>query len=259
MYNTTTAQAMNTNKFYVAGIKFYELIKLAVKPSIYKDNNSKEYLSYILNAAVKGYTVLDIGSHKRAYFFDLFKISKLPGRLISFETSAGNYTYLQKMKQLMNLDNIIIEQLFISKTDRQLLNSNPSSKRDNVTKATVIDFKSRINKEENEAINMKTVDSYCSINFIVPALIKYKLEGNELNILYGSKEILQKYKPQILIECSEGMVSRETLVTSFKFLTGLNYSGYFILDTIKIPLASFDFNIYQNEVLGFYCNNFIFE
>lgn len=250
MYHNNIAQAMHSNKFFVASLKLYELFKLAVKPSAYKDNNSKEYLPYILNAAVKGYTVLDIGSHKRSYFFDILKISKLPGKLIAFETSSGIYSYLQKMKRLVNLENITVEELAFT---------NNNAEKDNTTGAPVIDFKSKKNKDEIELHQHNMVDDYCCSNFIVPALIKFKLEGNELGVLYGAKETLRKYQPQILIECSEGIVTRDTLLKAFKFLTDLNYSGYFILDELKIPLTSFDFNIYQNEVLGFYCNNFIFE
>jgi FkbM family methyltransferase len=259
MYNTNVLQNMYSNKLFAAGIKFYELFKLAVKPSIYKDNNSKEYLPFIEKAVIKGYTVLDIGSHKRSYFFDLFKIAKLPGRMIAFETSPGIYSYLQRMKQLLNLDNIVIEQSFDRKASLDGGNDNNTSAKDKVTSATIIDFKARINVPEKGRASLDTVDHYCSVNFIIPALIKFKVEGNDLAVLLGAKDTMQKYKPQILIECSEGKVSPDTLIAAFKLLSELNYSGYFILDTIKVPLANFDFNTYQNEVLGFYCNNFFFE
>jgi FkbM family methyltransferase len=247
MYHT---RAVQSNKLFAESIKLYERIKVAVKPSVYKDNNSKEYLPYILNAAVKGYTVLDIGSHKRSYFFDLLKISRLPGRLIAFETSSSIYSYLQKMKRLIHLENITIEDLTFTKNYAEKVKT---------TAATIIDFTSKKNKDETDLSNHNMVDNYCFSNCIVPALIKFKLEGNELTALYSAKKTLKKYQPQILLECSEGIVIRKTLLKAFKFLTDLNYSGYFILDELKIPLTSFDFNIYQNEVLGFYCNNFIFE
>lgn len=78
MYNTNFAHTIYSNKIFVAAAKLYELIKLRLKPANSKNDKSKEYLPYILNAVSKGYTVLDIGTHKRAYFFELFKISKLP-------------------------------------------------------------------------------------------------------------------------------------------------------------------------------------
>ena len=163
------------------------------------------------------------------------------------------------MKRLMNFDNIFIEQLFIVKTNGNAGRTDGSIKNHKTTGATVIDFKDKINKETDSENSIQSIDNYCISNFIVPALVKFKLESDDLGVLFGAKATLQKYQPQVLLECAEGIVSRETLLNAFKFLTDLNYAGYFILDELKIPLANFDFNIYQNEVLGFYCNNFVFE
>ena len=259
MYNTNVLPSVYSSKIFAAGIRFYELIKHAMKPSRYKDNNSKEYLPYILNAVVKGYTVLDIGSHKRAYFIDLFKIAKFPGKLIAFERDKAVFNYLQKMKRLLHFQNIVLEQFLISKENEGAFHSNASTTKDQLKSAPVIDFRARTNRAENEEIKLGIIDHYCFQNFVIPALIKIKLGRSDVDVLQGAKQVMQKYKPKILIECSEGMVGREALLQAFSFLAGLHYTGYFILDTIKVPLANFDFNIYQNEVLGYYCNNFIFE
>ncbi len=253
MYNIHALQPTLSNKIFAAGIKYYELIKLAIKPSVYKDNHSKEYFPFILNAVVKGYTVLDVGSHQRNYLSDMFKISKLPGKLVAFETTTATYSYLTQMKQLMNFDNICIEQLEISEVLQELPEAN------NTSGGTVIDFNARVNIENRTVPGRGKIDDYCLKNFAIPALIKFKLELNNIDVLFSATQLLQKYKPQVLLECVEGKVSRDTLIKTFEFLTDLHYSGSFILDTIKVPLASFDFNIYQNEVLGFYCTNFIFE
>lgn len=250
---------MGSNKFFVAGVKFYEFLKLAVTPKVYKSNESKEYVSFILKAIERGQTVLDIGSHKRDYFFTLLKIAKSPGKVVAFDSQSGICNYLLKMKHLLKLKNVTIEHLAIAETTGKLWTTNTSYKSTSAYVAPVIDFKERINLEANESITIDTIDNYCTTHRIVPGLLKFKLERNGLNILLGATEVLKKYKPQVLIETAESHVSQETLLKTFKFLSDLKYSGYFILDTMKIPLASFDFNIYQNEVLGFYCNSFLFE
>lgn len=253
MYITNMAEPLYSNRIFASVCKIYELLKLSLKPSVHTQNSSKEYLPYILQAMAKGYTVLDIGSHKKEYCFDLFKISKLSGKLITFEQSDETYNYLCRMKKLSKLDNITVDPLFVPANNKAV-----STKRRKASGATVIDFKVKINKKENDSTG-NTVDDYCADNFIVPALIKVRLDGGKLEVLQGAKEVLRKYKPGILIECASNVACRETLITSFKFLSDLCYAGYFILDEIKVPLANFDFNIYQNEVLGFYCNNFYFE
>jgi hypothetical protein len=259
MYTHQIAQTIYSNKFLAAAGKLYELIKLQLRPSFSKDDNCKEYLPYIIDTISKGYTVLDIGCHKRRYIFDLLKLSKLPGRMILFENASPVYKYFFKIKQLLHLANVFIEQSFAVNTNSDSSKSSGDNKSDRSAQATIIDFTLRINKGQDERAASGTVDSYCASNCIIPALIKFKLERNDLNHLKGSGQILKKYKPDVLIECAEGTVSRETLSEAFDFLADLNYAGYFILDTIKVPLRSFDFNIYQNDVLGFYCNNFIFK
>ncbi len=67
------------------------------------------------------------------------------------------------------------------------------------------------------------------------------------------------YKPKILLRCDQRIAGKQKVMTTFQFLTELNYSGHFILDTINIPLINFDFNVYQNEHNDFYCNEFMFE
>src|SRR4051812_7726281 len=111
MYTTNIAQVIYSNRVLTAGKKLFELLKLAAKPGVSKNDNSREYLPYILSIMSKGYTVLDIGTHRRDYIFDMLKIAKLPGRLVVMETGDGFQHYFKKMKQLLNLDRIIIEQL----------------------------------------------------------------------------------------------------------------------------------------------------
>lgn len=259
MYNTTVVHAVNTNSLFAAGIKLYETIKLAMKPGVYSKNDSREYFPFMVNAAAKGLTILDIGDHRRQYLFDMLKISKHKGNVVVFESNAVIYNYLVKMRQMLKLKNVWIERSFLSETTGKVWTANPYYKSNGSGSATIIDFKTRTDKEANEAVDVETIDQYCLNNSICPGLIKIKPEGNELNVLRGSVKTIAQHKPQILIECAGRNIGRERLLQTFNFLTDLKYSGYFILDTLKIPLASFDFNIYQNEILGFYCTNFIFE
>src|SRR4051812_41711927 len=100
MYRINIPPVIFPNKVFAAGLKLYELLKLAVKPSAYRNDNSKEYLPYILKNISKGYTVIDIGTHQRSYIFDILKIAKLPGKLVLMETGDGFLNYFKKMKQL---------------------------------------------------------------------------------------------------------------------------------------------------------------
>lgn len=257
MYYTNIKQPLNTHTIFSAGIRMFEYLKLSLKPGVYKNTDNKEWLTYLLHATSPNLTVVDVGSHKREYLFDMIKVSKHAEKLIAFECDAAIYNYLNKMKHWLKLRNVAIETL--SLPARQHTSTENDRKKNEATIAPVINLKQRINSNRKARPAYTSLDNYFLATGIQPGLLKIKTDGNELDILKGSIKTLELYKPKILLECRETQRSRDRLLSTFKFLTDLHYHGYFILDTMKIPLANFDFNIYQNEIYGFYCNNFLFE
>ncbi len=243
MYYTTHPRQLKTQKIFLTAIKLFEGLKLYFTPSTHKTTENKESLSYISNSIKKGSTIIDFGRHRRTYLFEMLKIAGHSGELIIFEQYPDAYNYLTRMKRWLRLKNVTIKRHVHSER-------RPT--------ATVINIKERIGSEPKNA-DLETADSYFLSNNIEPDLLKIQVDGKELQLFKETIQTLQIYKPRILLECSQARCSRENLVETFRWLTNLGYKGYFILDSLKIPLTSFDFNIYQNEVIGFYCNNFVFE
>ncbi len=89
--------------------------------------------------------------------------------------------------------------------------------------------------------------------------MKINADGNELQILRSALDTLKNDKPKLILRCDQRIAGKQNVRDTFKFLSGLNYKGHFVLDTIGIPLVNFDFNIYQNECNDFYCTEFMFE
>jgi hypothetical protein len=85
------------------------------------------------------------------------------------------------------------------------------------------------------------------------------VEGNELSVFMGAKEILTQYKPKILFECEARFIGEQKVFETFVFLEDLGYTGYFIKDTIRKPISEFSLLHHQHIRSGAYCNNFIFE
>lgn len=256
MYNTHVARISNNQKIFETGSRLLEFFTLSIKWAMYKKKDDNEALSYFLNLIKKESTVLDIGTHNDDYLYQMLKMAKRSGKFIAFENEPDIYDYLSGKKEILKCKNVTIEHLPFSEVTGKTTPGVSSHKR---SSATVIDFKTRINQEAKEATPAKTLDNYCRTNNIEPDFLKINGEGNELAILNGAVEILRKYKPAILIQCEERHAGRDNILKTFKFLTDLKYSGYFILDIMKIPLGNFDFNIYQNPLSNFYCSDFIFE
>lgn len=106
---------------------------------------------------------------------------------------------------------------------------------------------------------IETLDDYCEKKNMHPSFLKIDSGGNELKILMGAINTLKMYKPKILLKCKERLAGAQNMIETFRLLRQLNYKGYFVLDTIKIPVVNFDFNLYQNNCNNFYCSNFMFE
>jgi FkbM family methyltransferase len=94
--------------------------------------------------------------------------------------------------------------------------------------------------------------------------IKLDIEGHELAALRGAVNILDRWKPTILIECDE--LSAGSMPPSFDFLISRGYEGYFIHSLKFHPLNElkpfmFDLSAFQPprpRKFVPYTNNFLF-
>jgi FkbM family methyltransferase len=105
-------------------------------------------------------------------------------------------------------------------------------------------------------------------DFDLPSIgfIKIDVEGHELEVLSGATHIIERDRPNFLIEAEERH-RRGTVTSCSKFLLGYGYRGYFLYEGRLTSISNFDPIIYQNEnAVGFadkvqgktYINNFFF-
>jgi FkbM family methyltransferase len=243
-------------------MKFIEHIKLSHRAYKYRNKEDRGGIKYILNTVKTGQTVFDIGAHKGGYLYLMLNRIGVKGRLFAFEPQSILYTYLTRIKTLFNWNNVTIEHLALSDTYGNATLYIPINKsRPSSPSSTLIMPLERKNIRAEEVVDTETLDRYCQKNNIKPDFLKIDTEGNELNILKGGIQTIKKYKPKILMECEARHVGREKVCETFKLLGDLGYKGYFIFGADRIPLAAFNFEIYQNPlaVKKMYCNNFIFD
>ena len=125
--------------------------------------------------------------------------------------------------------------------------------------ATIIESQMDFRFQSKEEVNTVSLDAYCRQYQIVPDFLKVDVEGNELSVFMGAKQLLRSYKPKILFECEVRFVGEATLLKTFDFLQGIGYTGYFIRGNTRHPVSTFKAVVHQNTEDHFYCNNFIFE
>ena len=256
MYNTTISGAIRSRRIFETGSRIAETFTLFIKLVFNKKRERNEAFSYFPGLIQKGSTIIDIGAHNNHYLYFLLKMEKCAAKLISFETDSETYRHLSLKKETLRLKNVVVEKLSFSKETEKVLPAFSLQRRNG---ATVIDFKTGKSQYTRHAVPAGMLDKYCEVYDIEPDFLFISCKGDELTVLNGAAEVLKKYKPKFLLECHERLAGRKKVLQTFEFLRTLKYSGYFILDTIKIPVINFDFNIYQNPLSDFYCKDFIFE
>jgi len=255
MYSHPVSLAVDYGKIFESSSRLLEFFALNIK-SVYKNSDDNEATADFITSIKKVSTVLDIGQHSQDYLFTILKIAKRAGKLILFENDIDCYNYFLQKREVLKLKNVDIEELeLIEVTEKALVEALPARKRG----AKVIDFSTVLNRNAPNVLALGALDEYCLAYKIAPDFIKIDSLQNKLALFKAAIQILQTYRPKILIECEESREGRENIWQAFAFLTDLKYSGYFILDSMKIPIRNFDFNIYQNPFTNFYCKDFLFE
>jgi FkbM family methyltransferase len=255
MYISNITHIVNHEKIFETGSRLIEFLTCSLQSAIYKNKDDDESLSYFLNLIRKEATVLDIGTHED-YLYAMLKMAKRTGKLVAFETDAGIFNYLSDKKETLHLKNVTIEHLALSEETEKVF---PAFSPLKIKSDQVSGVKTGMNVETKETVAAKMLKDYCIKSNIKPEFLKINAKGNELSILNSISDLLKKFNPKILLRCEERHAGREKIFQTFRLLTDLKYKGYFILDTMNIPIRNFDFNIYQNPLSNFYCRDFIFE
>lgn len=248
------SQMINHHKLVAASIRLFEVLSLSIKRPVCRKSDNNETLDYFMRHIEKGSTVVDIGLHSFDYIHLLRKLSKTMKKLVVFEAGPESQRYLARKKDSLQMNNVEIEDIHLSVSNENVFAGRQLCKTGG---ATVIDFAQKLYKTVTQ-VNSETLDKYCQKNEIRPDYIRINAEGQELSILEGATGLLTHH-PTLLISCEERYAGRERILETFNMLSDLGYEGYFILGDARIPIANFDFNIYQNPVYDFYCKEFVFE
>ncbi len=243
-------------------MNFIEKIKLRHRALKYKNRDDKGGIAYINEAVKNGNTVLDIGAHKGGYLYFMQKLVGPKGQIHAFEPQSLLYAYLVKMKPIMRWDNVTINNIALSDNDATATLYIPSNLtgQSSSPSATIYEQHNLGAVSKTETVHTTSMDQYCVKHQIKPDVLKIDVEGNELKVFKGAIQILQKYKPKIIVEIEAVHVGKERVLETIAFLTQLGYSGKFICGTAQLPIAEFTFEQYQNlDNKAQYSNNFIFE
>ncbi len=251
MTGTLPLNRFSENRFLSAGVNILERCRLSLQASRARKYEN-EIISCIENSIEEGDTIIDIGSGEFKYLYFMKRKLGNSGKIIAFEFQPSLYQHLNYIKRIFRWKNVDIELIRFYK----ILHAGNTERiiTSRANRAVVLNLNAFAGHNISPAL-----DNYFNDHDIKPRLIKINAAGNELEILQGCVDTLRKYRPTLILKCDQRTSDKQKLRDTFNYLTRLNYTGHFILDTIKVPLTNFDFNMYQNECNDFYCTEFIFK
>ena len=185
--------------------------------NFYKQN----YFDLLEKEIKEGEYVVDIGAKIGIYTLAFSKFVGPSGKIFSFEPTPDSFEILKKNKEVNNLDNVIIEQKAISdKQETSLL------------ELCEFSGNNRINNNCENGVNVDCVslDSYFLGKEKSISFVKIDVEGFELQIISGMKNILEKNKKiKILFEYNPTLIGFfETKLE--KILEDLIEQGFSLFD-----------------------------
>lgn len=195
---------------------------------------------------------IDIGAHLGTYTSHMIKNSKT---CWAFEP---NLQFFEKLKSIS--PNLIVKQVALSDQNGEVFLRVPNQALGRGT----IEKDNTLEEFENIqviSVEQKKLDDY---ELEPVKLIKIDVEGHELSVLYGSKNLLIRDHPALLIEAEERH-KRNAVSKIRKFLEELEYKGFFLSESGLEKIENFKQEYHQNprnikgkEKVGIYINDFLF-
>ena len=211
----------------------------------------------------RGSVFFDIGAHKGVYTSFARDQIGPDGTLVCFEPQNKLNEYLQVIVELKHWNNVKIEKIALSNMDGETEFFIPDSTSGTSPSASLETDMSSTNGRRIK-VRTQSLDSYCKMEGVWPDFIKCDVEGHELTMLSGAKELFETKAPSVLIECEQRHIKNGSVQEVISFFISRGYEGYFFSEKELIPVERFDPLKHQKmdgqrfwELRG-YVNNFFF-
>lgn len=226
-----------------------------------KQNDSGETICFKYlkeNMKKDKYVIFDVGANEGQYATEIIKhFDSFDYDLHSFEPSKKIFKILKKTIEDndSNKGNIKLNNFGLNDSAKTLTlySTNIDSGMSSLFKRDLKEFGAEMNNTEE--VKLDTLDTYCKKNNIENIdLLKMDIEGNELNALMGSKNMLKEGKIQsIQIEFGGANIASRTYLKDFWDLLSENYKMYRIMKN-----GLYEIKEYKETMEIFFCTNYYF-
>ena len=154
--------------------------------------------SFCLENSINKRIVLDLGAHIGLFTLPLSHRISPEGKIYAFEPSEINRHFLNKHLELNNIKNVEVLPYLVGKDNIEDVEFYEDTIQVNPMGGMVLS-KYRGNDFTRTHKQMVSLDAFCKDNDIQPELIKIDVEGAEIDLLLGAKNVLMLHKPVIVL------------------------------------------------------------
>ena len=198
----------------------------------YRLNSEKESVGFLLRQSLLNTTAIDIGGNRGIYSYWMSKIVGEKGKVVVFEPQPELGTYLESLRHSFQLNNLtIVSKALSSSPGRQKLF------RFNVGHGGASLITIPDETRPSIEVDVTTLDQYFA-DWKGPRItfIKCDVEGNELEVFKGGRNMILRDRPILLFECHHEEAENGEL---FSFLVSLDYDGFFFCGDKKHHYSKF--------------------
>jgi FkbM family methyltransferase len=200
--------------------------KSSVSKSLVFQNDYEFNETSLVKQLIKpGSIVIDIGSNFGWYSIIFSQLVGVSGKIFSFEPVPETYEELNSNVKLNSCKNIKTFNLALGNEEGSVNFGVPEFDGSSGASSQFLKCKKQIQVAMRKLDEIIEEQNITNINFI-----KADIEDGELNMLHGSEKILNKFKPDIMIEIVDMHCDRfgYAPIDVYQFLLSKGYNGLFI-------------------------------
>ncbi len=201
-----------------------------------------------------------MGAHKGSFLYWLARAAA-PGPVFALEPQHELAEYLRTACRSARLENVLVEEAAASeRTSRAVLRIPGAGPAHGASLEPAVARREAC--RERDVATLALDDLLPRIPARVAA-VKIDVEGHELAVLRGARDLLREHRPLLVVEIEQRHLTGHTVRDVLDHLAGEGYGGHFLRGQTRAPLAEFDPARHQRAAgEGYwnargYCHNFV--
>jgi FkbM family methyltransferase len=141
-------------------------------------------------------TFFDIGAHIGLYSLPMSRVLQRDGMIYAFEPSEKNCYFLKKHLEYNSIHNIKLYSLLVgeeAKEDIPFYEDQDVDGMNSIVLPKNPELYTLILKKQT------TLDDFCDQHKVIPQVMKVDVEGAEISVLKGGRNVLKRFHPQIIL------------------------------------------------------------